>query len=199
MTRFEFLDALQKELDDLPESDIKASIQYYNEMIDDKMEDGLTVEAAVADIGNPQKIAEGILSDTPLSKIVKNKMKQRRRLSAFEIVLLILGSPIWLSLIISAFAVALSVYATLWSVVISVFATFFAISVSGIATLLGSAVMFIFVTPAAAGLCFGASLILIGLAILLYFASALCLKAMVYLSKKIFLLIKSCFIKKEAE
>ena len=75
----------------------------------------------------------------------------------------------------------------------------FAISVSGIATLLGSAVMFIFVTPTAAGLCFGASLILIGLAILLYFASALCLKAMVYLSKKIFLLIKSCFIKKEAE
>ena len=188
MTRFEFLEALQNELDDLPESDIKASIQYYNEMIDDKMEDGLTEEAAVADIGNPQKIAEGILSDTPLSKLVKNKIKQRRRLGAFEIVLLILGSPIWLSLIISAFAVVLSVYVSLWSVVIS-----------GVATLLGSAVVLAFVTPTAAGACFGTSLILIGLAILLYFASALCLKAMVYLSKKIFLLIKSCFIKKEAE
>ena len=199
MTRFEFLEALQNELDDLPESDIKASIQYYNEMIDDKMEDGLTEEAAVADIGNPQKIAEGILSDTPLSKLVKNKIKQRRRLGAFEIVLLILGSPIWLSLIISAFAVVLSVYVSLWSVVISVFAAFFAISVSGVATLLGSAVVLAFVTPTAAGACFGTSLILIGLAILLYFASALCLKAMVYLSKKIFLLIKSCFIKKEAE
>ncbi len=198
MSRFEFLEALKNSLSGLPQEDIKASIQYYNEMIDDRMEDGLSEEQAVAEIGEPKKVAEDILSEIPLSRLVKTKLKPKRSLNALEIVLLVLGSPVWISVLIAIFSVIIAVYVSLWSVVISVFAAFISVGVSGIATLIGSVIIAVFHTMAAAGVCLGASLILIGLSIPLYFVSALSFKGILLLTKKTFLLIKSCFIKKEA-
>ncbi len=42
MRKSEFLAALRKGLNGLPQADIDASIEFYSEMIDDRMEDGLT-------------------------------------------------------------------------------------------------------------------------------------------------------------
>ena len=42
MNKQEFLLALRGALSDLPEADIKASLDYYAEIIDDQMEEGIT-------------------------------------------------------------------------------------------------------------------------------------------------------------
>ena len=51
-------------------------------------------------------------------------MTPKKHVKTWEIVLLVVGSPIWLSLLLAAFAVMLSLYASLWSVVISLWAVF---------------------------------------------------------------------------
>ena len=46
-------------------------------------------------------------------------MRPRRQLKAWEIVLLVLGSPLWLSLGLAAIAVIFAFYVVLWSVSVS--------------------------------------------------------------------------------
>lgn len=55
MTKQEFLLRIRNGLAALPKEDIEKSVEYYREMIDDRMEDGLSEEEAVAAIGSPEK------------------------------------------------------------------------------------------------------------------------------------------------
>ena len=119
MTKQEFLSALRKRLSKLPKQETEERLAFYSEIIDDRIEEGSTERDAVQSLGTVEEIASQIIAEIPLTKIVKERIKPKRRLNALEIVLLVLGSPIWLSLGIAAFAVLVSVYAVLWSVVIS--------------------------------------------------------------------------------
>ena len=197
MTKKEFLDELKKGLRGLPEDDIVRSIEFYSEMIDDRIEEGKTEEEAVAEIGTVKEAVSQILAEIPITKLIKEKVKKRRRLGAFEIVLLVLGSPIWLSLLIAAFAAVLSLYAVIWSVVISFWAVFASLSGSilgGIA----SGIIFICTDNLFTGLAmFAASLVLAGLSIFAFFGCRAATKSTVILTKKIVLAIKNCFVKKE--
>ena len=122
MDKLDFLLTLDKRLDVLPDADRRASLDYYSEMLDDLMESGMTEAEATASLGSVDAIAEEILMDVPLTKLVKAKMKKRRRMTGIEITLLIVGFPIWLPILISLFAVAFSVYVSLWATVISLYA-----------------------------------------------------------------------------
>ena len=119
MNKQEFLAKLQTNLSGLPEKEVQDSLGFYSEMIDDRMEEGLSEEDAVRDIGSAEEIARQIIAETPLITIVKDKIKPKRKIQAWEIVLLILGAPIWLSLLIAAFAVILSLYISFWALIIS--------------------------------------------------------------------------------
>ena len=110
MTKTEFLDELRSRLSGLPQSDLDERLLYFREMIDDRMEDGLTEEEAVSDIGSVDEIVDHIMEETPLSKLVRENAKRTRALKAWEILLLVLGAPLWLSLILAAIAVCLSLY-----------------------------------------------------------------------------------------
>lgn len=110
MNKQEFLGALKKRLSGLPKNEIEERLAFYGEMIDDRTEDGRTEEEAVAEIGGADEIAAQIIADIPLTRLVKEKIKPKRRLKTWEIVLIVLGSPIWLSLAIAAAAVFFSMY-----------------------------------------------------------------------------------------
>lgn len=195
MTKTEFLCELKKGLLGLPEEDITRSIEFYGEMIDDRIEDGKTEEEAIADIGSVKDVVSQILAEIPISKLIKEKVK-RRRLGALEIVLLALGSPVWLSLLITAFAVIISAYAVIWSVVVSlwaVFAAFVGGSFGGIV----AGIIFTCTGNLLAGLAMiAASLVWAGLSIFSFFGCKAATKGTVILTKKIALGIKNCFIKK---
>ena len=135
MRKQEFLEQLQKGISGLPREDIEERLSFYSEMIDDRMEEGLSEDEAVGEIGSVNGVVAQILADTPLAKIVKERVKPNRGMKAWEMALLVLGSPIWLSLLIAAIAVILSLYISLWSVIISlwaVFASFAACSGGGV-------------------------------------------------------------------
>ncbi|MBQ2388268.1 MAG: DUF1700 domain-containing protein [Clostridia bacterium] len=124
MNKQEFFEQLRKGLSGLPKDDIEERLTFYKEMIEDRIEDGLSEEDAVSAVGEVNEIVSQIAADIPLTKIAKERIKIKRRLSAGEIVLLVLGSPIWLSLGIAAFAIILSLYISLWAIIISLWAVF---------------------------------------------------------------------------
>ncbi len=51
MNKQEFLNALRSQLKGLPKDELENRISFYEEMINDRMDEGLSEEAAVADIG----------------------------------------------------------------------------------------------------------------------------------------------------
>ncbi len=198
MTKLEFLDELKKALCGLPSEDIQKSLEFYSEMIDDKIEDGLSEEDAVSQIGNIGDIAKQILSDISITKLVKQKIKPKHRMGAGEIILLILGSPIWLSLLIAAIAVVFSVYVSLWSVVVSLWASFAAFVGSAFGGFAAAAILFASGQNVYAGIVMiAAAFVLVGVSILFFFVCRESTKGMVWFTKKITLFIKSCFLRKE--
>lgn len=198
MKKNEFLAELRERLTGLSETDMNQSLDYYAEMIEDRMEDGLSEEEAVSAIGTPGEIANEILGEMPLAKLVKARVKPKGQMAAWEIVLLILGSPVWLSLLIALFAVVFSLYIAFWTVIISLWATVLAL---GSAALAGVCTLFIAIAGghAWAGIAlFGAGLFLAGLTIFAYHGCLYATKGICVLGKKMFRLVKGCFIRKEA-
>lgn len=115
MTKYSFLEKLQGKLQDLPKREVEERINFYSEMIDDRMEEGLSEEEAVTAVGTVEEIAFQISEELRLGNPPKMK-KAKRKLRAWEIVLLVLGSPLWVALLLAVFAVVISLYAVLWSV-----------------------------------------------------------------------------------
>ena len=64
MNKQEFLEKLERGIADLPREDAAERLTFYSEMIDDRMEEGLSEEDAVAGIGSPGAIALLILAET---------------------------------------------------------------------------------------------------------------------------------------
>ena len=193
MSKEEFLAAIRQRIAGLPQSDIDKSLDFYSEMIDDYLEDGLTMEQAIKAMGTVDEIASQILMATPLPKLMKAKAHPSRALRAWEIVLLVLGSPIWASLLLMVACVILSVYIVIWSVVVVLYCADLSFAISGLAG--GVALMFIGNHFQAAFL-LGTALICIGVSILLFFAFNKATKGIVALSKLIIMKIKSLFIKR---
>ena len=96
MNKKEYLDSIRSKLTGLPEKDIDSAIEYYEEAIEDRIEDGLTEEQAINAVGTPEEIAEKILMDSSIPKLITAKAKPQRRLKGWEIALIIIGSPLWI-------------------------------------------------------------------------------------------------------
>lgn len=199
MKKQEFLTQLRSGLNGLPQEDIEERIGFYSEMIDDRVEEGLSEEEAIEEVGSVEDVVSQIVAETPLTKIVKEKVKPKRSLKAWEIVLLILGSPIWLSLLIAAVSVVLSLYITLWSLIISLWAIEISFAVCAIVLTPGSAVFFVQGNTSMGLVSLGTGLLFAGLTIFLFFGCKAATKGIILLTKKIALGIKSLFIGKDGK
>lgn len=196
MNKNDFLATLRERLNGLPEEDITKSLDFYGEMIDDRVEDGMSEEEAVEALGSMEEMISQILSEVSLPRLVKEKVKPKRALKAWEIVLLILGAPLWGSVVLAAILIVLAIYISVWSEIISLYVADLAVAISGLA-FIGLAVALLFEAQfVQCGVLFGAGLVCVGLSILLFFAFNLVTKGILWLSKKVLIGIKGWFIKK---
>lgn len=194
MNKQEFLDALEHALSGLPYEEVKKSVDFYSEMIDDAVENGETEHEVTERIGSVKEIADKIINDTSTSK---SEIKVKP--SASSIALIIISSPIWLPLAIAVFAVIFSLLLSMWSVVISFFASFVAFAACGIALVLSTP----FITAASSladGLLqFGAGLVCAGMAVFVFYLSLLLTKLMARLTVFTAREIKNVFTHKGGE
>ena len=197
MKKLDFLLLLRDKLSPLPTDEVEERLNFYSEMIEDRIDEGMTEEEAVTSLGSVDEIVNQILSDIPLFRIVKERIRSKKRLSATEIVLLAVGSPIWLPLLIAAFAVVLSVYACIWAVVISLWAVFASLAACGVAVPVAG-VFFLCTGSAAGGVAsIAAGLASAGLAIFAFYGCRAATKGTVWLTKNLALGMKKCFVRKE--
>ena len=196
MNKVEFMQKLKDGLAGLSPKDREEQLNFYSEMIDDRMEEGLSEEEAVAAIGSVKEIVSQIVTERYYADLSAPK-KERPRLSAGVIVLLLVGSPLWITLAAGAFSGIVSILATIWSVAVSFWAVFGALIGTGIGTLVGGILYSIFIHPAA-GLCMlSGGLVCIGLSIFAFYGCIWTTKATTWLMKIIFVGIKNCFVRKE--
>ena len=78
MKKNEFLDALRRRIAALPAEDIERSLDYYSEIIDDCMEDGMTEDEAVEQVGSVEQAAANILDEMPAGSLVSAPQEERR-------------------------------------------------------------------------------------------------------------------------
>ena len=197
MSKQEFLDKLRRALSGLPREDIEERLTFYSEMIDDRMEEGLSEEQAVAEIGTVDEVVAQIMAEIPLSKLVKERVRPKRALRAWEIFLLVLGSPMWIPLLLASFAVILAVYVSVWSVIVSLWA----VGAALVGSSLGSAVSAVFACFQGNGIAgvalLGGAAFCAGASIFWFFGCKAVTKGLLLLTKKTALGIKSLLIGKE--
>lgn len=123
--------------------------------------------------------------------------KPRKQLNVLEIVLLILGSPVWMSLLVSAVAVAVSLYVSWWAILVSLWAAFGSF-VGGALGGIASGIMYICTGQTVQGfIMIAAALVSAGLAIFTFFGCKALTKCAVKLTQKLFKWLKNRFSKKE--
>lgn len=196
MNKAEFLSVLRLNLCGASEQDIKKAEDFYAEMIDDRVDSGMSEEEAVASLTPPEDAARSILLEMPLGKLIKTKARSSRKLSPLEIVLLILGFPVWGAFAVAALAIFLSVYLSLWAIVISLYAANLSVAVSVLACIVLSVVMFVHGSAATGVFVIGAAVACMGLAVLMFFGFNYVAKGLIYLSKLCVKGIKSLFVKR---
>lgn len=166
MNKQEYLESIRSRISAMPADDVNRFMDYYSEMIDDRVEDGLSEEEAVADMGSPDAAVEQILEDMPLTKLVKEKIKPKHELKAWEVVLIVLGSPVWIPLLMTAAVLLLTLWIVAFALLISFYAVVLSFVVVGIGGLICTIPLFVAHSPYTTVLMLGAALIGVGIAIL---------------------------------
>ena len=91
MSKKAFLKKLRKALAQLPDDEQKKTLDYYSELIDDRMENGATEEAAVDSMGDVDRIAAEMKADAA-ERGVSMKKRSGGALKTVLIILLVLVS-----------------------------------------------------------------------------------------------------------
>ena len=197
MNKQEFISELEKALAGLPKDDVLERLSFYGELIDDRVEDGLSEEEAVAEAGPVDELAKQILADIPLQKLVRERIKPQRRMGAWEIVLLVLGFPLWFPLLVVALVLVLCAYVVIWALIVCLWAVFVSFIAGAVCGVAGGVIDFFRGYRREGVMIIGAGLLLAGLSVFMFFACRAATKGAAKLTKKIALGIKSLFVRKE--
>jgi uncharacterized membrane protein len=188
MTKERFLNSLAKKLSRLPKREIEECLAFYGEMIDDRIEEGLSEEDAVSAVGDIKKIAAEKLGEEISENLAERAKGEKRKIEGGKLALIIAGSPLWISLAAAAFAVVISLYASVWSVIASLWAVFAALAVCAPAGLILGVVFFFIKKGFQGAISISCALVSFALAIFSF-------KACLWLTKKCAILSKAIFIR----
>lgn len=173
MKKKDFLGALSRGLSRLPRGEREERVNFYREMIDDRIEEGIPEEEAVAGVGTVDGIVSQILAERPA--VVSAAPRNGAGGKVGLILLLVLGFPVW-------FPIVLSLFITVVSLVFSLFVTLWAIEISLMAGAVGGVGAFLVLLFTGqfptAFFTLGAALVSGGFAILLFFGAVAATRAL---------------------
>ena len=198
MSRDAFIGELRHRMAGLPQEAVDRTVEYYGELIADSMEDGLSEEEAVARLGSLDEIVASVVKDTPLTQIVQTRVQEKKAkgVSAWVVVLLVLGAPVWLPLLIAVLAVVIALFIALWAVVIALWAAVGAIILTGLAAIVVGVIELIRAHLPQGLVLLGGGLVCLGLCALLFLLMKLLTVGTVKLCKLVWTGIKSLFVGK---
>ncbi len=193
MNKEQYISKIRESILSLPEAYIESSLQYYSEMIDDRVEDGMAEEDAVAEMVSVEEAVAQILRDKPAEEIKENKAKAHKNKKEIFIIVAILSAPVVLPVVFSLAVALLTVLILLYSVPVALIAGGLGCIVKAVALAVVEA------AATEAVLYFGVGLSLSGISILLFIAAHYFAKLVKFLCKKSVAFVKGIFSKKEKE
>ena len=131
MTKDEFIGELDKALVGLPVQDLKDRLMYYTELIEGRMEGGLSEEAAVASVGTVGETVGRIMSEISIGNLVTKRPRRKTKRDKGKALLMVLGFPIWFPLTVAAFALFLAFNITIAAVLFALFVVDLALAAAG--------------------------------------------------------------------
>lgn len=191
MIKSTFIDNLKVLLESLNEDERDKFISYYEEIIEDYMENGFTEQEVISKIGSPQSIANSILSEQDSLNI--NIPSSNSKI--LNMMLLILGFPLWGSLLLAVALFILSVYIVIWCAPFTTGVSSVAFFVAALVGITGSPFM-MFDSLAVGIVQLGLGVSLIGISILLGFITSYLAKKVICITKKLTFKIVKSFKKK---
>lgn len=194
MNKTEFIDTLRRALGKLPSYEVEQSIAFYTEMIDDRMEDGMSEQEAVAALGSVNVIAAQIIAETP--PIPKAIAKANTGSRTLNIVLLAVFSPIWVPLALGLAMAALGVYLSIWMVIVALWMTVGILLLCGPIGIVGFVWCLSTGYPLTASWLLGCGMAATGLGLFAWFGVLAASKGLVQLTHSFARWIKGLFVKK---
>ena len=199
MKRDEFYKRLRDEMSGMPSHTIDNTISYYEEIISDAVEDGRLEEDVIASFGSVESIVNNLLKDVSIAKLVKEKVKPKRRLETWEIILIIVTSPLWIGFVIGFLGLCFGLIGGFWGTIVALWAVDLAFMIGGVVSFFGSFATFAFGSVPLATFYLGAGLLGIGLSIILGFAFYKLTELIIKLGVKIVTRIKKHFVGREKQ
>lgn len=196
MTKADFLQLLERALMQLPEEERRRNLEYYSELLDDMMEEGMTETEATAKLGSPGQIAQSILQEMPLGKLVTTRMKPKSGWTPLAIILAVGGSPVWVPLLLACMAVVLALFVSIWALGAAAVAVVVGLAVAVVAAPVIAIRAAVLTVPLGL-LLLGAGLVLLGLCVLGGLMAVELCKLLWQLTVWLAHKIKSLFIRKE--
>lgn len=132
MNKAEYLEQLQALLSCVSAEERERVVAFYAEAIDDRTEAGMTEEEAVAGLETPSAVVAQVTADAP--PVAQTIVRAHRDHRAAFWLAVIVGSPLWASLLLAVLAAAVailigiltvlaSVYLVLWVLVAAIWMT----------------------------------------------------------------------------
>lgn len=173
MNQYEYLKELRSYLSPLGRIEEDRVIEYYAELIVDKIESGIPEEEVLTQLGAPRQLADKILSETQEYEEPQN-IKEPKELSVGRIV----GFSILIPFVITALAI-------LYSVAVSFVAASVGMQLGGVLTIIGS--FFVMFVSFGAGICqFGVAIFVSALGLFAAYGSWKFILLCIKITQKIF-------------
>jgi uncharacterized membrane protein len=195
VNREEFSEELKKKIAGLPPEEIEGRVSFYNEIIDDHMEEGMSEEDAVAALGSVDSIAEKIMAELPITQLIGGQVNPGRKNSAGRTVFLICMFPVWIIL----FALVIALYAVIWALVIALYCVVIAFATVALTGIPGSVYMLVQGRKSEAALVLAIAIFMAGLTVVLVIASIAATKGAARLTKRVGIGYKSIFVRKKPQ
>lgn len=131
MKKLEFINELGGALSVLPPEEVRPILDYYMEIIADRMEDGLTEEAAISSLGPIDELAKKLLAEHEAESADLSEPSpfpepspaeaapSPRRFPGWALALAIVLSPLWLALFCALIGVEITAWVTLGSLAVA--------------------------------------------------------------------------------
>lgn len=182
MNREEFIESIKSQLSSFPNNEGEKAAEFFNESINDRIEDGMTEEEAIASMGTPEEIVEKAMLDMTISTLVINRM-ERKQLPTWAKILLGVTFPFWLPLLVAFAAVILVLYLCVWVVVLALCISCVGVAVAGI-VMIALTIPQVMINGMAGAMLLGTGMVLIGISLFFALACYGAIKAAILLSQK---------------
>lgn len=200
MNKAEFLNELKKQISEYPIEETQKSMEYYAEMIDDRVEDGMTESEAVASLGTVDSIANQIKCELPITTLVKQRAKKQskgKKMPVWAIILLILGFPLWGGIVLFILGMVIMFYSLIWTMDVILWSVVLTFGAGALTGIIGFFVSLFRLSFGSAVFYLGSGMLCGGLGIFIFIGTLLITKGIILGTKQCFLWIKQAIVGKE--